>query len=108
MTPKHAIIIGGTKGVGRELAAILANDGQFVTAVGRTPGTFPDVIGGQIEGFAGDVENSDVLLAGLKERIAKRGKVSSLVFLQRYRGQGDTWAGELAVAMTATRTLIDG
>jgi NAD(P)-dependent dehydrogenase (short-subunit alcohol dehydrogenase family) len=109
MSRKHAIIIGGTKGVGRELAAILAADGQFVTAVGRSPGTFPDVAGGgQIEGFVGDVENPDALLAGLKERVAKRGKVSSLVFLQRYRGQGDAWAGELAVALTATKTLIDG
>lgn len=108
MTRKHAIIIGGTKGVGRELAAILAADGQFVTAVGRTPGVFPEVSGGQIEGFVGDVEKPDELLAGLKERIVKRGKVSSLVFLPRHRGRGDSWAGELAVALTATKTLIDG
>jgi NAD(P)-dependent dehydrogenase (short-subunit alcohol dehydrogenase family) len=108
MTRKHAIIIGGTKGVGRELAAILAADGQFVTAVGRSPGSFPDVSGGQIESFVGDVESPDALLAGLKERVARRGKVSCLVFLQRYRGQGDTWAGELAVSLTATKMLIDG
>jgi NAD(P)-dependent dehydrogenase (short-subunit alcohol dehydrogenase family) len=108
MTRKHAIIIGGTKGVGRELAAVLAGDGQFVTAVGRGSASFPDVAGGQIEGLVGDVENPDALLAGLKERVATRGKVSSLVFLQRYRGQGDTWAGELAVALTATKALIDG
>src|SRR5436309_8142 len=108
MTRKHAIIIGGTKGVGRELAAILAADGQHVTAVGRTPGAFPEVSGGQIEGLVGDVENPDALLAALKERVGRRGKVSSLVFLQRYRGQGDTWAGELAVSLTATKTLIDG
>lgn len=106
---KHSIIVGGTKGVGRELALILAAEGQLVTAVGRTPGEFPAVAGGgAVEGFAGDAERPDDLLAALKERVATHGKVSSLVFLQRYRGKGDAWAGELAVSMTGTKTLIDG
>jgi NAD(P)-dependent dehydrogenase (short-subunit alcohol dehydrogenase family) len=106
---KHTIIIGGTKGVGRELAAILAGEGQSVTAVGRTPAEFPAVAGGgRIEGFKGDVENPDALLAALKGQVARVGKVSSLVFLQRYRGQGDAWGGELAVSMTATKALIEG
>ena len=46
MARKHTIIVGGTKGVGRELAVILANEGQLVTAVGRAPGEFPEVTGG--------------------------------------------------------------
>src|SRR5262245_12262159 len=100
MARRHAIIIGGTKGVGRELAAILAGEGQYVTAVGRTPGQFPEVAGGgHVEGFPGDVEKPDALLAALKGQVAKHGKVSSLVFLQRYRGQGDAWSGELTVSM---------
>ena len=105
---KHSIIIGGTKGVGRELAVLLADEGQAVTAVGRAPGEFPATAAGKIIGFAGDVEQPDALLAGLKEQVAKFGGVSSLVFLQRYRGKGDAWAGELAVSMTATKTLIEG
>lgn len=108
MTRKHTIIIGGTKGVGRELAALFAAGGRYVTAVGRNPGEFPAVCGGQIEGFPGDVEQPDALLASLVRQIEQRGKVSSLVFLQRYRGNGDAWAGELAVSMTATKTLVEG
>ena len=104
---KHSIIIGGTKGVGRELAILLASEGQTVTAVGRTPGEF-ETTAGKVVGFAGDVEQPDALLAGLKEQVAKYGKVSSLVFLQRYRGKGDAWNGELNVSMTATKTLIEG
>ena len=53
---KHAIIIGGTKGVGRELAGLFAATGQHVTAVGRNPGEFPQVTGGAIEGFPGSAE----------------------------------------------------
>ncbi|MFO0823446.1 MAG: SDR family oxidoreductase [Gemmataceae bacterium] len=108
MTGKHSIIIGGTKGVGRELAVLLASAGQHVTAVGRNPGEFPVVSGGQIEGFPGNAEEPEALLASLRQQIEKRGKLSSLVFLQRYRGNGDSWAGELAVAMTATKTLLEG
>lgn len=105
MNRKHAIIIGGTKGVGRELASLFAVAGQHVTAVGRNPGEFAD---GQVEGFPGNAEEPESLLSALRQQVAKRGKVSSLVFLQRYRGNGDTWAGELAVSMTATKTLVEG
>jgi len=104
VTRKHSVIIGGTKGVGRELAELLAASGQHVTAVGRNPGTFPE----HVEGFAGDAEDAQALLAALGRHIEKRGALSSLVFLQRYRGNGDSWAGELAVSMTATKTLLEG
>jgi NAD(P)-dependent dehydrogenase (short-subunit alcohol dehydrogenase family) len=107
MSSKHTIIIGGTKGVGRELAGLLAATGQSVTAVGRHPGEFPTTTG-TIEGFPGNVEDAEGLLAALVRQVEKRGPVSSLVFLQRYRGNGDAWTGELAVSLTATKTLIDG
>jgi len=106
---KHAIIIGGTKGVGRELAGLLAAAGQCVTAVGRNPGEFPPFSGaGRIEGLTGSAEQPDELLASLRRQVEKCGKVSSLVFLQRYRGSGDSWSGELAVAMDATKVLLEG
>jgi NAD(P)-dependent dehydrogenase (short-subunit alcohol dehydrogenase family) len=108
MTRKHSIIVGGTKGVGRELAGLLAAVGQHVTAVGRNPGEFPAFTEGQVEGLAGNAEEPDALLATLLRQVEKCGKVSSVVFLQRYRGNGDAWAGELAVAMTATKTLLEG
>lgn len=108
MTHKHTIIIGGTKGVGRELAGLLAEAGQHVTAVGRNPGEFPASSAGRIEALAGDAEDPEALLKLLRNQIEKRGKLSSLVFLQRYRGNGDSWAGELSVAMTATKILLEG
>lgn len=109
MARKHSVIIGGTKGAGRELAALFAAGGQHVTAVGRNPGTFPPHTGaGQIEGFPGDVEDAEKLLTRLREQVVAKGALSSLVFLQRYRGPHDPWQGELNVAVTATKTLIEG
>lgn len=105
MSRTHSIIVGGSKGVGRELALLLAAEGQTVTVVGRTAA---DLGHANIHGLAADAEKPAELLAALQECVASRGKVSSLVFLQRYRGNGDAWAGELAVALTATKTVIDG
>lgn len=108
MTRKHSIVVGGTKGVGWELAGLFAAAGQHVTAVGRNPGETPAFPDGQVEGFAGNAEEPEALLASLRQQVERRGKLSSLVFLQRYRGNGDSWAGELAVAMTATKVLLEG
>jgi NAD(P)-dependent dehydrogenase (short-subunit alcohol dehydrogenase family) len=101
----HAVIVGGTKGVGRELAGLLAADGQRVTVVGRSAAAFdhPEIVG-----LAGDAEDPETLLTRLQKHVADHRPISTLVFLQRYRGSGDSWAGELTVAMTATKTLIDG
>jgi NAD(P)-dependent dehydrogenase (short-subunit alcohol dehydrogenase family) len=108
LTRKHSVIVGGTKGVGRALAEQLAAAGQCVTAVGRNAAEFPASGEGRVEGFRGDLEQPDALLASLVRQVERRGKLSSLVFLQRYRGNGDSWAGEMAVSLTATKTLLEG
>jgi NAD(P)-dependent dehydrogenase (short-subunit alcohol dehydrogenase family) len=109
MTSKHSVLIGGTRGVGRELALLFAAEGQTVTVVGRRP---PPLAGGpdagRIHALIGDAGRSTELLERLRKEIACRGKLSSLVFLQRYRGDGDAWAGELNVTLTATRVLLEG
>lgn len=109
MAQKHSVVIGGTKGVGRELAVLFARAGQLVTVVGRRPGEFPSVpADGRIVGLAGDVEQSDTLLQGLRGQVGRHGKLNSLAFAQRYRGPGDPWSGELSVTLTATKVLIEG
>ena len=70
MTRKHSIVIGGTKGVGRELAGLLAAAGQHVTAVGRNPGELPE---SRSRGFAGNAEQADALLASLVKQVEQRG-----------------------------------
>jgi NAD(P)-dependent dehydrogenase (short-subunit alcohol dehydrogenase family) len=108
MKRKHSIIVGGTKGVGRELASLLAAQGQYVTAVGRSPGAFLAHGGdGEIEGFQGDVEKIDELIPKLRNQVKAKGSLSSLIFLQRYRGSGDSWTGEIDVSMSATKSIIE-
>ena len=107
MSRKHSIVIGGTKGVGRELALLLAASGQSVTAVGRSSTAFTGPSAEGIELLIGDVEDADSLLRSLIRQVELRGAISSLVFLQRYRGHGDPWTGEIAISMSATKTLVE-
>ena len=80
MARKHSIIIGGTKGLGRELAGVFAAEGQLVTAVGRSAGELPPHEVGNVIGLAADLEKPDALLAALRTHLAANGKLSSLVF----------------------------
>jgi NAD(P)-dependent dehydrogenase (short-subunit alcohol dehydrogenase family) len=104
----HSIVIGGTKGVGREVALLFAEAGRQVTVVGRTAASFDGPSGRRIESIAGDVGDVEPLLGKLIKRVEARGGLSSLVFLQRYRGHGDSWTGEIAVSLSATRSLVEG
>lgn len=49
----------------------------------------------------------DRLRTALVEIVGKNGKLNNLIFCQRYRGDGDDWAGEIETTLTATKTIID-
>jgi NAD(P)-dependent dehydrogenase (short-subunit alcohol dehydrogenase family) len=43
----------------------------------------------------------------LEEILRTDGPPANLVFLQRFRGEGDAWQGELELSLTATRVIIE-
>ena len=43
----------------------------------------------------------------LDEIVSRNGKVNNLVLLQRYKGEGDKWQGELQTSVTATQRIIE-
>ena len=57
--------------------------------------------------LAADVARPEQVLIGLRERLTALGPLTGLVFLQRFRGEGDAWVGELQTSLSATRFLID-
>lgn len=54
-----------------------------------------------------DLADKAALLAALAEALKQNGRLTNLIFLQRYRGEGDVWQGELDVSLTATKTIIE-
>jgi NAD(P)-dependent dehydrogenase (short-subunit alcohol dehydrogenase family) len=107
MTKLHAVVVGGTRGLGRIVVERLLARGCSVSVVSRRkPADFPD--DARLRHFAADLENS-AGLKGLCTQIRDAGgPISYLVLSQRFRGEGDPWAGEIQVGLTASRDLIEG
>jgi NAD(P)-dependent dehydrogenase (short-subunit alcohol dehydrogenase family) len=54
-----------------------------------------------------DLLDTDRLEPVLSDILRRHGKITNLVFLQRYRGDGDNWAGSLETSLTVTKKIID-
>jgi 3-oxoacyl-[acyl-carrier protein] reductase len=102
----HSLVIGGTRGVGREVVGLFADQDQLVSVIGKRPPAAGDIVSDKVGYWAVDITDEDALFAALV-RILERGKLSNLVFAHRYRGDGDVWDGEIAVSLTATKKIIE-
>lgn len=102
---RHILIVGGTRGIGRVTAQVLARQGYIVSVIGRRrcskmrslPVTFWQV----------DLLDKVRLLRALREIVLRNGKLSALIFFQRYRGNGDDWQGEIATSLTVSKDIIE-
>lgn len=103
MIPKaHTLVVGGTRGIGREVVRHFVRAGHLVSVLGRRVSEDAGVSAQTV-----DLADKDALLAALAEALKQNGRLTNLVFLQRYRGEGDVWQGELDVSLTATKTIIE-
>ena len=103
----QAVIIGGTKGLGRAVTERFLARGQAVTVVSRNPPTLLKA-NPKLHHVAADLETMTDATTIVASTIAAAGPVQYLVFCQRYRGTGDSWQGEFQVGLTATRLLVEG
>ena len=70
----HALVTGGGRGIGREIASALARAGATVTVVGRNRATLDDAIASGSAHFAGvaDVADQAAISATIKEAAARQ------------------------------------
>lgn len=102
----HTLVVGGSKGIGRTLVRALAADGHAVSIISRTALTdFDDLP--SVKGWPADVAEVRLLHAALASVLETHGPVTGVALLQRYRGGGDDWEGELNTSLTATRNILD-
>jgi NAD(P)-dependent dehydrogenase (short-subunit alcohol dehydrogenase family) len=102
----HTLIVGGTRGTGRAVVRQFLSRGHVVSVIGhRRP---PEARRANMRHYSVELTEAAPLSAALRECIRRDGPLSNLVFLQRFRGEGDPWQGELDVSLTATRNIIEG
>jgi NAD(P)-dependent dehydrogenase (short-subunit alcohol dehydrogenase family) len=104
---KHTIVIGGTRGTGRKIAKLFQERGQQVSALGLNSPYDEDLNCDRIKHTMVDITDKDATDKKLKDVLTQYGKVSNLVFSQRYRGKQKMWDGEIATTLTATKNIIE-
>jgi NAD(P)-dependent dehydrogenase (short-subunit alcohol dehydrogenase family) len=107
MKTPHCLIVGGTRGIGRALTRLLAAEGQNLTVVGRrVPETVEPELA-KVRYLAADLGHPSGVLAQVRESIRVQGPLTGTVFLQRFRGEGDSWEGEIRTTLSATKFLVE-
>ncbi|HXW23431.1 MAG TPA: SDR family NAD(P)-dependent oxidoreductase [Xanthobacteraceae bacterium] len=78
---RHALVTGGSRGIGRAIAAALAEAGATVTVVGRNAATLKDAVahGHATDFIAADVTDAPALDAGIADAAARHGPVDILI-----------------------------
>ncbi len=107
MKRKHALIIGGTKGIGHTLAHFFAREGCIVSVIGRSLPQSRQRTSRMVHYWSCDLSDCQKLFQTLDEIVQKRGKLNYAAFLQRFRGKGDEWSGEIETSLTATKKTIE-
>ena len=107
MRRRHSLIVGGTRGVGRAVAAALSREGDALSVLARRVPPEGEWVAADAHYLSADLLDAEAIRRTVPEAVARHGKLNCLVFVQRYRGDGDAWAGELAISLTATKTLIE-
>jgi NAD(P)-dependent dehydrogenase (short-subunit alcohol dehydrogenase family) len=103
----HAIVVGGTRGIGRVIARRLLEDGHAVSALGAHGQPGPKFAVEGVQYRAVDILDWAATAPALDELMGLQGKWGILVFCQRFRGAGDPWSGEIDTTLAATQRIID-
>lgn len=105
---RHTLIVGGTRGAGRALVNILSkNKDNFTSIIGKNPPYEKDKNIPNTFYWIADILNQELIYKTLADVIHRNGKISHIVFFQRYKGKGDDWTGEIETSLTATKNIIE-
>ncbi len=107
MSPLHAIVVGGTRGLGLVVVERLLARKCSISVISRNPS--PRHAGNaQVRHLTADLETPDSYDGIWTKARDGFGPISYLILCQRFRGAGDPWEGEIRVGLTASRQLIEG
>ncbi len=102
----HSLVVGGTRGIGREVVKLFTSRGHAVSVIGRRPPPAEDTASDKVRYWMIDFTD-EMALFGALAGILEQGKLNNLVFTHRYKGSGEAWEGELVTSLTATKKIIE-
>lgn len=105
-TKKHFLVVGGTRGIGRVIVQMYAKENNIISVIGRKILSIDEKTTKNISYWKIDLSKPEKLSQAISSIVKKNGKISHLIFCQKYRGQKD-WNGELTVSLTATKEIIE-
>jgi NAD(P)-dependent dehydrogenase (short-subunit alcohol dehydrogenase family) len=106
MKAPHSLIIGGTRGIGRELVDQFVRDGHKVSVIARRLPEKKTARKG-VRYWPVDIRDEDALGEALGRLVKASGRINHLIFFQRFRGDGDAWRGEIETSLTATKAVVE-
>lgn len=107
MSQKHTLVIGGTRGLGRAVVRAFISEGHILSVIGRHEIAKKDKELKNSSYWTIDLSDSYSLSEALTEIVNKNGNLTNIIFCQRYRGDKDSWNGEIEVSLTATKKIIE-
>jgi NAD(P)-dependent dehydrogenase (short-subunit alcohol dehydrogenase family) len=102
---KHIVIIGGTHGTGKVIVAEMAKTGARLSVIGRKQISYQSRE--TLHYYFSDLTDPLKIPVIIKEIVKTSGKITHLIFCQRFRGEGDKWQGELDTGLNVTKNVID-
>lgn len=103
----HALVLGGTRGLGREAVKLFSAAGYSTSVIGRREPVAADRDIAGVRHWITDLTPSVNIEAIIGEIVQAHGPLNYLVFCQRHRGIEDSWKGEINVSLTLTKTVVD-
>jgi 3-oxoacyl-[acyl-carrier protein] reductase len=103
----HALVLGGTRGLGRETVKLFSAAGYKVSVIGRRDPPETDRAIPGAKHWIADLGPDSQVAAILDAIIEFHGPLNYLVFCQRYRGSQDPWTGEIDVSMTLSKVVME-
>lgn len=107
MKRDHVLVFGGTKGHGRALVRLLSERHQPVSLFGRHASPEVETSLPELAFYEVNLADENCVREAVRRSITERGKISHIVFYQRFRGEGDPWQSEIQVSLTATKAVIE-
>jgi len=107
MQSKHIVIIGGTSGSGRVLVRRLSENQARVSLLGRHPSPEVQQHLPGVHFYSVDLRNISDVSDIINKIVVDNGKITHLIFFQRFREKENNWEGELQVSLTATKEIIE-